>query len=82
MPTRRGWSVVGVAAGLLILAYAFGEIELFAAGAAAGVAVPLAVLWVRLSTPQATVDRELVPPSVAEGDEVRVKLRVTNPTHG
>ncbi len=80
MPTGRGWSVVGVAAGLLILAYSFGELELLAAGVAAGVAVPLAMLWVRLSTPTATVSREIVPASVGEGDDVQVRLHLTN--HG
>jgi uncharacterized protein (DUF58 family) len=80
MPTSRGWSVAGVGVGLLVLWWSFGEVELLAAGAAAVVSSALAVAWVRLAAPTVTVDRRIVPTSAQAGDEVRVRLLVTN--HG
>lgn len=80
MPTARGWSVLGVAIGLVVLWVVFGETELLAAGAVTGVSVPIALIWVRVASPTLTVTRELTPTAAHEGDDVRVRLSVTN--HG
>lgn len=80
MPTSRGWSVVGVGVGLLVLWWVFGEVELLATGAVAVCAGAIAVAWVRLAAPTVVVDRHIVPASAQAGDEVRVRLLVTN--HG
>ncbi len=78
MLTDRGWAALGAGIALLILFGALGEIELLLAGLFLMIGVGLAFIFVRMSTPRASVTRRLTPNLVHEGDQAAVSTAITN----
>lgn len=78
MLTDRGWAGVGVAAALAVLWVLLGEIELLAASVIVVAALTAALVLTRLSRPQVSVIRRLVPGLVHEGDRAAVDAVITN----
>lgn len=76
--TRRGWSLLGAAAGLLVAARLLGTPELAAFGLASLVLLGLGTLRVRSLHPALAVTREVRPARLHVGGEGRVDLLVTN----
>lgn len=80
MLTERGWAALGVAAALVVLWVALGEIELLAGGVIVGTAVVAAVILTRIFRPHVGVVRRLSPSLVHEGDKAAVDAVISN--HG
>lgn len=78
MLTDRGWAGIGVAAALFVLWVTLGEIELLAAAVVLAVAIAAALVVVRLSRPDVSVVRRLIPNLVHEGDRAAVDATITN----
>lgn len=78
MLTDRGWAVLGASVALGLLWVGFGEIELLAAALLLGVGTILALIYVRLVKPKASVTRRLLPSLVNEGDFAVVEAVVEN----
>ncbi|NND85682.1 MAG: DUF58 domain-containing protein [Acidimicrobiia bacterium] len=80
MPTRRGWGVLGLAMGLLLLWLLLGESEFLSVGALLAAAMALAFAWVRIADPSVPITRDVQPERVREGDDVVITLELTNPS--
>ncbi len=59
MLSRRGWSLIGAAAGLYVGARILGLVQLAVLGIGAGVLVATAYTWVRWHSPLLTAERDL-----------------------
>jgi uncharacterized protein (DUF58 family) len=75
--TRRGWTVVGAAAGLLVGGRHLGADELSVLGVAAFAVLALAGVWVATTRPALTVTRRIAPARLHVDDVARVDLVVT-----
>lgn len=80
MPTRRGWGVLGLAVGLLLLWLLLGEGEFLSVGLVLLVAVAIAFAWIRVADPSVPISRDVQPERVREGDDVVITLELTNPS--
>ncbi len=78
MLTRRGWTLLGVALGLLVGGRLLGVIELYVVGASAASLVVVAAMLVALARLRLEVSREIHPPRVHAGSASRVAVRVRN----
>lgn len=78
MPTRRGWAVLGLAVGLVILWTLLGEREVLGTGLVLGIPILLGVAWLRFGRVDIPVGRHMNPEWVQEGDDVVVTLELTN----
>jgi uncharacterized protein (DUF58 family) len=76
--TRRGWILAGLTVVLLLGARLFGLVELYVAGAAAGVLLASTALVVGFTRLQVEVNRSIHPPRVHAGAPSRVDLLVRN----
>jgi uncharacterized protein (DUF58 family) len=76
--TRRGWTLAALTAVLLLSGRLFGLVELFVAGAAAGVLLASTALVVGFTRLQVEVRRSIHPPRVHAGSPSRVDLVVRN----
>jgi len=74
MPTIRGWAALGVAAALVVLWIAFGEIELLGTAAFLTAATLLGVALVRYGTPRMNIVRRIYPSQVHEGDSMVIEI--------
>ena len=77
--TRRGWTVVGAAVGLLAGGRVLGADELSVVGLAALGVVGLCILWVVVARPNLDVERKTDPHRLHVGDVARADL-VCSPT--
>src|SRR5438105_11644180 len=59
MLTRRGWSLIGAAAGLYVGSRLLGLVQLAVLGIAAALLVVVAYIWVRSHPPALTARRDL-----------------------
>ena len=75
--TRRGWTVVGAAVGLLVGGRVLGADELSVLGLAGLALVALSVVWVLTSRPRLVVARRVDPPRLHVGDVGRADLDCT-----
>ena len=80
--TKRGWSLLGAAAGLLVAGRLLGTAELTTLGICAGALIVGAVVWTRTRTLPLTLTRTLRPGRVQVGGDARVdlELRASGPT--
>ena len=78
MLTRAGWTVAGIAAGMLVAGRLLGAVELYVLGGVAGALLLLSALWTGLARLRVDVTRQLHPPRVHAGSPSRVDLRVEN----
>jgi len=74
MPTTRGWAALGVAAALVMLWAAFGEIELLGTALFLVTATLLGVAFVRYGTPRVNIVRRIYPTQAHEGDGVVIEI--------
>jgi uncharacterized protein (DUF58 family) len=74
MPTVRGWAALGAALGFVIAWISFGEQLLLAAAAFLAIAVGYGVLSVRRSSIGVTIDRQVLPLQVFDGDHAVVTV--------
>ncbi len=74
--TRRGWSLLGAAIGLLAAGRLLGAAELTVLGLTAGGLLGTCVIWTRSRTVPLGLRRELRPDRVHVGGEARVDLEV------
>jgi uncharacterized protein (DUF58 family) len=74
--TKRGWSLLGAAVGLLVAGRLLGTAELTTLGLCAGVLIGGAVVWTRTRTLPFRLVRTLRPPRVPVGGEARVDLEL------
>ncbi|HEY5727881.1 MAG TPA: DUF58 domain-containing protein [Acidimicrobiia bacterium] len=74
MPTVRGWAALGAALGFVIAWISFGERLLLAAAAFLAIAVGYGVLSVRRSSIGVTIDRQVLPLQVFDGDHAVVTV--------
>jgi uncharacterized protein (DUF58 family) len=74
--TRRGAAVLAIGLVVLVVAWLFGSTALFPIAAGFVLAVPAAVLWVRVARQRLAVTRSWDGHGVVEGHDVRVDLRV------
>ena len=72
--TRRGWTIIGAAVGLLVGGRVLGADELSVLGLAALGVVVLSVLWVVVARPRLDVTRQVDPRRVHVGDLARADL--------
>src|SRR5262245_8301184 len=75
--TRRGWTIVGAAVGLLVGGRVLGADELSVLGLAGLALVLLSVVWVVAARPRLAVERRLDPPRLHVGDLARADLDCT-----
>lgn len=78
MLTERGWAGLGAGVALGLLWMGLGELELLTSALALISGVSIAFVLVRLSSPEATVTRQLRPNLVHEGDQASVSVEVLN----
>ena len=78
MVTHQGWAVLVGAAAVLVAARLFGIMELYIIGAALGLLVLAAVVYVRTARARLRVRRTLNPARVHAGDLARVEVTATN----
>jgi uncharacterized protein (DUF58 family) len=80
--TRRGWSLLGAAVGLLISGRLLGTAELMTLGLSAGALITGALLWTRTRTLPLALVRTPRPARVPVGSDARVdlELRSNGPT--
>lgn len=76
MPTTRGWAAVGAALALGVLWVAFGEDLLLALSAFLVAAVLGGSLYVRLATPRLTLERDIKPVQLHDGERALVDISV------
>lgn len=76
MPTTRGWAAVGAALALGVLWAAFGEDLLLALSAFLVAAVLGGSLYVRLATPRLTLERDINPVQLHDGERALVDISV------
>lgn len=79
MPTRHGWMTLALGVAAAVVGRIFGLIELFVIGAAAFLAVLIAVLASRRTPPLLELRRIARPPIVPVGEPARVDLSLRNP---
>jgi uncharacterized protein (DUF58 family) len=72
--TRRGWTVIGAAVGLLVGGRILGAEELSVLGLAALGVVVLSLLWVVVARPRLRVERAIDPHRLHVGDVARADL--------
>jgi uncharacterized protein (DUF58 family) len=72
--TRRGWTLVGAAGGLLLGSRVLGAGPLAGLGLAAAILLAVAVAWVAVRRPVVTADRSVRPVRLHVGTEGRVVL--------
>ncbi len=77
-PTRTGLLVAGGAVGLVVLGRVLGLTELYAIGAAVGLLVVVAGLWVALRDLDVVVSRAVRPQRVHAGNPCTVEVRIRN----
>ena len=77
MPTGRGWAAVGVAAALLVLWIAFGEVELMTTAVFLLAAVVIGTAIVRITRPNLTLSRHIYPTQSHEGDTVSIEVELS-----
>ncbi|MBI5157422.1 MAG: DUF58 domain-containing protein [Acidimicrobiia bacterium] len=77
MPTGRGWAAVGVAAALLVLWIAFGEVELMTTAVFLLAAVVIGTAFVRITRPNLTLSRHIYPTQSHEGDTVSIEIELS-----
>jgi uncharacterized protein (DUF58 family) len=75
--TRRGWTIVGAAIGLLVGGWVLGADELSVLGLAGLALVLLSVSWVMVARPRVTVERRTEPRRLHVGDLARADLDCT-----
>ncbi len=80
--TKRGWSLLGAAAGLLVAGRLLGTAELTTLGLCAGALIGGATIWTRTRTVPLALVRTLRPGRVQVGGDARVdlELRASGPT--
>ena len=78
MPTRQGWTLLAGALAALVTGRVFGIVELFVIGAGLALVVAIAVLAVRLHTPDLGITRWAHPSVLTVGDTGRVDLLIEN----
>jgi uncharacterized protein (DUF58 family) len=77
--TRRGWSLLGAAAGLIIGSFLLGALEMLIVGVAALVLLAAALVWTSMSPPaRLTITRRVRPDRLHVGSEGRIDLAVEN----
>ena len=79
MLTTRGWALLGAGLALAILWWLLGDEELLLAGTFLAAGAGLALLYVRLRTPDLRIGRRLGTTAVHNGDTVQVTLSLLNP---
>jgi uncharacterized protein (DUF58 family) len=79
--TRRGWTIVGAAAGLLVGGRVLGADELSVLGLAGLALVVLSLVWVVVARPRLDVERRVDPSRLHVGDVARADL-VCSPRGG
>ncbi|HET8738274.1 MAG TPA: DUF58 domain-containing protein [Acidimicrobiia bacterium] len=79
MLTTRGWALLGAGLALAILWWLLGDEELLLAGTFLAAGAGLALLYVRLRTPDLRIGRRLGTTAVHNGDTVQVTLSLRNP---
>jgi uncharacterized protein (DUF58 family) len=72
--TRRGWTIVGAAVGLLVGGRVLGADELSVLGLAGLALVVLSVVWVVVARPRLDVERRVDPSRLHVGDVARADL--------
>lgn len=78
MPTLRGWALTGGAVALIILWYAFGDVELFLAALFILLLQAVAVMYVRARQPRLDIGRRLGSATVHDGDTTTITLLINN----
>lgn len=79
--TRRGWSMLGGALGLMVGSFLLGTVEMLVLGIAALVLLAGLTLWLTTTTmPRVTVERRVRPDRLHVGSDGRIDLTVEN--HG
>jgi uncharacterized protein (DUF58 family) len=77
--TRRGWSLVGAAIGLVVGSFLLGTIEMLVLGVAAFALLLAALWWLAVRrVPDLVVERRVRPERLQVGAEGRIDLRVEN----
>jgi uncharacterized protein (DUF58 family) len=76
MPTTRGWAAIGAALALGVLWAAFGEDLLLAIAVFLAVAVAGGSLYVRLAAPRLTLERQINPEQLHDGERAIVDIRI------
>jgi uncharacterized protein (DUF58 family) len=77
--TRRGWSLLGAAMGLVVGSFLLGALEMLVLGIAAFLLVVAVALWLRFQTPpELAVSRRVRPDRLHVGSEGRIDLLVEN----
>ncbi len=77
-PTRSGALLVAVALGAGATGWLLGQPELSAIAATALLATAVALWWVVAAPRETTIVRTLMPPRTRVGDDVLVRVRITN----
>ncbi len=78
MPTVRGWALTGSGVALLILWYAFGDLELLLAAIFVLLLQFGALAYVRTRKPKLSIGRRLGSATVHDGETTTISLLVTN----
>ncbi|MEX1094357.1 MAG: DUF58 domain-containing protein [Acidimicrobiia bacterium] len=78
MPTVRGWALTGSGVALLILWYAFGDLELLLAAIFVLLLQFGAMAYVRTRKPKLSIGRHLGSATVYDGETTTISLLVTN----
>ncbi|HEY5889386.1 MAG TPA: DUF58 domain-containing protein [Acidimicrobiia bacterium] len=78
MPTLRGWAITGGGVALVVLWYAFGEIELFLAAIFVFLLQLGSLLYVRLKKADLSIGRRLGSATVHDGDTNTITLVIEN----
>src|SRR5262245_50582351 len=77
--TRRGWSLVGAAAGLVVGSFLLGTIEMLVLGVSALVLLLAVLVWLAFRrAPDILVQRRVRPDRLQVGADGRIDLRVEN----
>jgi uncharacterized protein (DUF58 family) len=77
--TRRGWSLLGAALGLVVGSYLLGALEMLVIGVAALLLLLVVALWLALrEPPDLAVSRRVRPDRLHVGSEGRIDLTVEN----
>ncbi|MEX1038501.1 MAG: DUF58 domain-containing protein [Acidimicrobiia bacterium] len=78
MPTVRGWALTGSGVALLILWYAFGDLELLLAAIFVLLLQAGSIAYVRTRHPKLSIGRRLGSATVHDGDTTTITLLVAN----
>src|SRR5712691_10426969 len=77
--TRRGWSLVGAALGLVVGSFLLGTIEMLILGVAALALLVAVSWWLAIGRPpQLAIQRGVKPDRLHVGSDGRIDLRVEN----